>query len=34
MCNEMPEEKGKTSGIRYTRGHSLAYDASRAVIIE
>lgn len=34
MCSEMPEEKGKISGIRYTRGHSLAYDASRAVILD
>ncbi len=34
MCREMPEEKGKISGIRYTRGHSLSYDASRAVIQE
>lgn len=34
MCKEMPEEKGKISGIRYTRGHSLAYDASRAVILD
>jgi len=33
MCKEMPEEKGKTSGIRYTRGHSLSYDASTATII-
>lgn len=32
MCREMPEEKGKMSGIRYTRGCSLSYDASRAVI--
>lgn len=32
MCKEMPEEKGKMSGIRYTRGCSLSYDASRAVI--
>jgi hypothetical protein len=34
MCREMPEEKGKMSGIRYTRGHSLSYDASRAVILD
>lgn len=34
MCNELPEEKGKISGIRYTRGHSLAYDASSAVILD
>lgn len=34
MCKEMPAEKGKISGIRYTRGHSLAYDASRAVILD
>lgn len=34
MCHTMPEEKGKISGIRYTRGHSLAYDASRAVILD
>lgn len=34
MCREMPEEKGRISGIRYTRGHSLAYDASRAVIMD
>lgn len=34
MCNNMPEEKGKISGIRYTRGHSLSYDASRAVILD
>lgn len=32
LCNTMPEEKGKISGIRYCRGCSLAYDASRAVI--
>ena len=32
LCREMPEEKGKMSGIRYSRGYSLAYDASRAVI--
>lgn len=32
MCREMPEEKGKISGIRYTRGLSLSYDASRAII--
>lgn len=32
MCREMPEEKGKTSGIRYLRGYSLAYDASKAII--
>lgn len=34
LCREMPEEKGKISGIRYTRGHSLAYDASSAVILD
>ena len=34
MCNTMPEEKGKISGIRYTRGLSLAYDASKAVILD
>lgn len=34
ICSEMPEEKGKMSGIRYSRGHSLAYDASRAVILD
>lgn len=32
MCREMPEEKGKMTGIRYTRGSSLSYDASKAVI--
>lgn len=32
MCREMPEEKGKMSGIRYTRGSRLAYDAGEAVI--
>jgi hypothetical protein len=32
MCREMPEEKGASSGIRYSRGSSLSYDASRAVI--
>lgn len=32
LCREMPDEKGKMSGIRYLRGCSLAYDASRAVI--
>lgn len=32
MCSEMPKERGKISGIRYTRGCSLSYDASRAVI--
>jgi hypothetical protein len=30
----MPEEKGKISGINYSRGSSLSYDASRAVIQE
>lgn len=34
MCREMPEERGRMSGIRYTRGHSLSYDASRAVIVD
>lgn len=34
LCSEMPEEKGKMSGIRYSRGYALAYDASRAVIVE
>lgn len=34
MCNNMPEEKGKISGIRYTRGYSLSYDASKAVILD
>lgn len=34
MCREMPDEKGKMSGISYSRGYSLAYDASRAVINE
>lgn len=32
MCSAMPEEKGKISGIRYTRGYSLSYDASKAII--
>lgn len=32
MCRETPEEKGTMTGIRYTRGLSLSYDASRAVI--
>jgi len=32
MCREMPEEKGKMTGIRYTRGYSLSYDASKAII--
>lgn len=32
LCNSMPDEKGKTSGINYSRGSSLSYDASRAVI--
>lgn len=34
LCKEMPEEKGKISGINYSRGSSLSYDASRAVIQE
>lgn len=34
MCREMPEEKGGMSGIRYSRGYALSYDASRAVIQE
>lgn len=32
MCAEMPDEKNKISGINYMRGHSLSYDASKAVI--
>lgn len=34
LCREMPEEKGRMTGIRYLRGHALSYDASRAVISE
>lgn len=34
LCREMPEEKGRLSGIRYTRGHSLSYDASCATILD
>lgn len=32
LCADMPDEKGKMSGIGYLRGHALSYDASRAAI--
>lgn len=32
MALEMPEQKNSIGGIKYLRGHTLAYDASRAQI--
>lgn len=33
FCREMPEEKNQFSGFKYSRGHALSWDASRAVIM-
>lgn len=34
FCNEYPEEKNRISGFKYSRGNSLSWDASRAVILD
>ena len=32
FCREMPEEKGRFSGFRYSRGSALYWDASKAIL--
>lgn len=32
FCRHMPEEKGRMSGFRYSRGSSLYWDASQAIL--